>query len=104
MILVSFSFIFLKFYLDIYFLFVEAKEEINISPKPTLIIHGDDDLVLPYENSVNLHKLLSSQPDSEVKLVILPRGGHMFWDTSTEDSVNEVNFFLAQHDGLLATL
>jgi non-heme chloroperoxidase len=61
--------------------FTEDLKKINV---PTLIIHGDDDQIVPIGNSA----LLSSRLVKGAELKIYPGGSHALGDTS-RDQLNE---------------
>jgi acetyl esterase/lipase len=67
---------------------------------PILSIHGDADPVVPYENSVRLHKALS-EAGVPNELVTIKGGGHgQFKDAELEDAYRKIRAFLQSH-GLL---
>ncbi|MGH7779378.1 MAG: alpha/beta fold hydrolase [Candidatus Binataceae bacterium] len=57
---------------------------------PTMIIHGDDDNIVPVANAEILHKGISGS-----KLKILPGAGHMFFWEQPEESTKTPGDFLA---------
>jgi len=59
-------------------------------PQPTLVLHGDDDPIVPLVNGRILTRLI---PDA--RLHIVPGGGHLFLLEKPEDSAELVTKFLA---------
>jgi len=57
---------------------------------PTMVIHGDDDNIVPVGNAEILHKGIAGS-----KLKILPGAGHMFFWERPEDSAKIPGDFLA---------
>ncbi len=67
---------------------------------PVLTIHGDKDDVVPYEQSVRLHKALAAAGVPN-ELVTIPGGGHgQFSDDQLETAYGKLQAFLRQY-GLL---
>jgi acetyl esterase/lipase len=67
---------------------------------PVLSIHGDADAVVPYEQSVRLHKALTVAGVPN-ELVTIKGGGHgQFKETELEDAYQRIHAFLRAH-GLL---
>ncbi len=66
---------------------------ININSPPFLIVHGDNDVVVPSDQSQILYEALL-QADVEAGLHIVPRAGHGFEGASTEQ--------LDEIDGMVA--
>ncbi|MGC2247136.1 MAG: alpha/beta hydrolase [Terriglobales bacterium] len=67
---------------------------------PILSVHGDADPVVPYEQSVRLHKALS-EAGVPNELVTIKGGGHGgFNDAELEDAYGKIRAFLRSH-GLL---
>lgn len=61
-------------------------EHIDENYPPTLLIHGDADEDVPYEESVQMHKALMSKGIA-TELVTIPRGKHTFdYDFDTADT------------------
>lgn len=58
--------------------------------KPTLVIHGDEDELIPVENG----KLLASNIKG-AKFVVLKESAHLFFKTHLEDTVAAVENFLS---------
>ncbi|RIB06328.1 Alpha/Beta hydrolase protein [Gigaspora rosea] len=73
----------------------EAIKETNILSKsktinvPTLLIHGEDDVLVPIENS----KLLAREITNS-KFISIPKAGHTFWFGASE-SITFINEFLS---------
>jgi acetyl esterase/lipase len=66
---------------------------------PFLILHGQKDVVVPYNQSELLYHALSAV-GTDVTLVTLPRGGHGHWNEFLIDpTVNEGAFAFASQDG-----
>jgi pimeloyl-ACP methyl ester carboxylesterase len=60
----------------------------------TLVVHGDSDAVLPYENGVIISKLIP-----RATLLTLPGVGHVFWDMDNGLSAQRIRqFFNESHD------
>ena len=57
---------------------------------PTLIIHGDDDSIVPYQNAEVLHGAITGS-----KVHILKSAGHMFFWEAPEETVRVAGDFLA---------
>jgi pimeloyl-ACP methyl ester carboxylesterase len=57
---------------------------------PTLIIHGDDDSIVPYQNAEVLHGAITGS-----KVHILKLAGHMFFWEAPEETVRVAGDFLA---------
>jgi 3-oxoadipate enol-lactonase len=57
---------------------------------PTLIIHGDDDSIVPYQNAEVLHGAITGS-----KVHILNLAGHMFFWEAPEETVRVAGDFLA---------
>jgi pimeloyl-ACP methyl ester carboxylesterase len=65
--------------------------------KKTLILHGDDDPVVPFVNSKILRRLMR-----ESRLRVAPGGGHLFLLTRPEEYATIVSDFLDTEDPLAA--
>lgn len=64
---------------------------------PTISIHGDHDDVVPYEQSVRLHKALTAAGVPN-ELVTIKGGGHgQFTDAQLEDAYTKLYAFLRQN-------
>ena len=64
---------------------------------PIISIHGDKDPVVPYEQSVRLHKALDEAKVPN-QLVTIKGGGHGgFNDTELEDAYGKIHAFLRAH-------
>ncbi|MGZ9099990.1 MAG: alpha/beta hydrolase family protein [Brevundimonas sp.] len=64
---------------------------------PVLLIHGDDDEVVPVRQSRDMDRALS-RAGKDVRLVVLEGAGHDGWSTSQEATVlTEMESFLARH-------
>ena len=61
--------------------------------KPTLILMGDDDQIVPLANGNILKTLI---PNSE--LIVLKGGGHLFLLSQSDDCVAAIRRFLAEGD------
>ncbi|WP_427967242.1 alpha/beta fold hydrolase [Altererythrobacter sp.] len=61
--------------------------------KPTLILMGDDDQIVPLANGTILNSLI---PNSE--LIVLEGGGHLFLMSHSEDCVAAIRRFLNEPD------
>jgi acetyl esterase/lipase len=73
---------------------------VRVGLPPILSIHGDADPVVPYEQSVRLHKALN-QAGVPNELVTIKGGGHgQFTDAELEDAYQKIRAFLHSH-GLL---
>jgi pimeloyl-ACP methyl ester carboxylesterase len=60
-----------------------------------LVIHGDEDLLLPYGNALALVDQLKAVPGNNVvELVKLSGCGHMFWDMDQETTLNAILDFI----------
>ena len=57
---------------------------------PTLIIHGDDDSIVPYQNAEVLHGAITGS-----RVHILKAAGHMFFWEAPEETVRVAGDFLA---------
>ena len=73
------------------------RETVHIE-KPTLIIHGDADQVLSVQNAYKICDSLKNIKDNIVELLILPKGGHMFWDMDKQLCVENISNFLERFD------
>jgi len=64
---------------------------------PVFTIHGDQDQVVPYEQSVRLHKALTAAGVPN-QLVTIKGGGHgQFNDAQLEDAYGKLHTFLRDH-------
>ena len=64
---------------------------------PIFSVHGDKDDVVPYEQSVRLHKALTAAGVPN-QLVTVHGGGHgQFTDAQLEDAYSKLYDFLKQH-------
>jgi pimeloyl-ACP methyl ester carboxylesterase len=69
--------------------FVEQRIPVEAITVPTLVLHGDADRIVPYENGVELARRI---PGSE--LVTFPGGGHLLFLESHEEFNRTVEGFL----------
>ncbi|WP_239700304.1 alpha/beta hydrolase [Mammaliicoccus sp. D-M17] len=69
--------------------FDNAKKELNNIENPTLVINGDNDIMVPTENSFML-----SQNISDAQLIIYPNAGHGHLFQHPVRFANHVNTFL----------
>jgi len=67
----------------------DVSEQVQSIRVPTLIVHGDNDLVVPYENGLSIHKKISGS-----KLVTLRDIGHVFWDMDGGQAAQAIRDFL----------
>lgn len=67
---------------------------------PTLVVHGDADPTVPYENSVRFDQLMRDA-GNDCTLVTIPGGVHGLWSHQRQRMIDETNAFLARH-GLIA--
>lgn len=58
-------------------------------PTPTLLLHGDEDQMVPLESGKLLHSLI---PESQ--MIELKGAAHLFWITHLHDTVRPVSAFL----------
>ena len=58
--------------------------------KPTLVMSGDDDRVVPVDNSHKLATLIRGS-----RLCVLPNAGHMFWEEKMPETAATVSAFLS---------
>mmetsp|Transcript_41412 Transcript_41412/g.63804 ORF Transcript_41412/g.63804 Transcript_41412/m.63804 type:complete len:214 (+) Transcript_41412:1-642(+) len=72
--------------------------------KPTLIVHGTEDYVLPYENGKIIHRQLLEVPGNTVEFHTMPNIGHIFWNMDMDDTVKTVLAFTEKHEKLQASL
>jgi 3-oxoadipate enol-lactonase len=72
--------------------FNSTKELGNIS-SPTLVVHGTEDVVVPYANGVSLSKKISN-----AELLEWSNAGHFFWIHEPVDFIKKLNAFLDKHD------
>jgi dipeptidyl aminopeptidase/acylaminoacyl peptidase len=64
---------------------------------PVLSIHGDQDSVVPYEQSVRLHQALTAAGVPN-QLITIKGGGHgQFSDTQLEEAYGKLRLFLQVH-------
>ena len=64
---------------------------------PTISIHGDHDDVVPYDQSVRLHKALTAAGVPN-QLVTIKGGGHgQFKEAELEDAYEKIHAFLHAH-------
>lgn len=75
---------------------MKAISKFNVSQKlhtiriPTLIVHGDEDEMVPVESGKLIHNLV---PESH--MVELKGAGHLFWITHLHDTIRPVAAFLS---------
>jgi pimeloyl-ACP methyl ester carboxylesterase len=70
----------------------EALEHIKGSKLPTLVVCGEEDEIMPLQNSVNLHALLSGQST----LVTYPETGHLLLIEEPENFASAIASFVSQ--------
>jgi acetyl esterase/lipase len=63
---------------------------VNSDSPPTLIIHGDQDDLVPLGQSEILHGALQNV-GAEVELLVVENGGHGFWGTNLRPSLEEID-------------
>jgi len=73
----------------------DVTERLHEIKKPTLVIHGEKDRLVAFKYGKGL-----SQGISNSILKALPNGGHMFWVTDFEETVQTVNSFLSDKSKL----
>lgn len=75
-------------------------EHVDESYPPTLLLHGDQDEDVPYEESVKMYTALKEN-NVPVELVTIPRGKHtfdyQFDDQRTQDAFKKVLEFLKEY-------
>jgi dipeptidyl aminopeptidase/acylaminoacyl peptidase len=61
-----------------YYRAISAIEHVDALTMPILLVHGDMDLVNPYEHSLWLHEALVRAGHQQARLEVIPRAGHYF--------------------------
>jgi acetyl esterase len=75
---------------------VEASPIARVRPgmPPTLVIHGDADETVPYENAVRFDRLMR-EAGNRCTLVTIPGGRHGLWGHLPQRMIDEAGAFLA---------
>lgn len=69
---------------------IRVGDKLHHINKPTLVIHGDEDELIPMENGKTLARKIEG-----AKFVVLKESAHLFFKTHLEDTVAAVENFLS---------
>ena len=67
----------------------QSCDRLHLLKMPTLILHGDGDLLIPPENGHLLHSHIANS-----RLIIIPRASHVFTTDQPETSIRHITDFL----------
>lgn len=70
----------------------DVAERLGEIRTPLLVLHGEDDLLQPWENGRDLAE------GAHAAFHLIPRGGHLFFHETPADSARLMEAFLAEHD------